>query len=77
MEANPRSAAAALAISVNGEARDVAAGATLADLVASLGLTGRKIAVAVNRDVVPPGTYAARAHHAGDRDEIQEAVGGG
>ncbi|HEU4428454.1 MAG TPA: sulfur carrier protein ThiS [Myxococcota bacterium] len=67
----------ALAIRVNGEAREVAAGATVADLVAELGLGGRKIAVAVNRDVVPRASYAARALCAGDRIEILEAVGGG
>jgi len=66
-----------LAIRVNGEPREIAAGATLAALVAELGLSGRKIAVAVNRDVVPRTAYAARALRAGDRVEILEAVGGG
>jgi thiamine biosynthesis protein ThiS len=65
------------ALSVNGESREIAAGATVAVLVAALGLTGRKIAIAVNRDVVPRGSYAARTLHAGDRVEILEAVGGG
>jgi thiamine biosynthesis protein ThiS len=69
--------ARALAIRVNGEARAVARGATVADLVAELGLGGRKIAVEVNRDVVPRTGYAARALCAGDRVEILEAVGGG
>ena len=67
----------ALAIRVNGDAREIAAGATLAELVAELGLGGRKIAVAVNRDVVPRASYAARELRAGDRIEILEAVGGG
>jgi thiamine biosynthesis protein ThiS len=67
----------ALPITVNGEAREIRDGATLADLVAELGLGGRKIAVAVGRDVVPRGSYAARAVRAGDRIEILEAVGGG
>jgi len=77
LEATPRSSAAPLAITVNGDPREIAAGATLADLVATLGLSGRKIAVAIDRDVVPRGTYAERALHAGDRVEILEAVGGG
>lgn len=77
LEANPRSSSRALALVVNGDARWVAAGATVADLVAELGLAGRKIAIAVNRDVVPRASYAARALHAGDRVEILEAVGGG
>lgn len=67
----------AIAITVNGEARTIRDGATLADLVAELGLTGRKIAIAVGRDVVPRGSYAARAIRGGERIEILEAVGGG
>jgi thiamine biosynthesis protein ThiS len=66
-----------LSITLNGEAREIAGGATLADLVAELGLGGRKIAIAVGRDVVPRGSYAARVIRAGDRIEILEAVGGG
>ena len=77
MDATPSSATDVLAISVNGEAREIAAGATVASLVAALGFTGRKLAIAVNRDVVPRASYAARVLHAGDRVEILEAVGGG
>jgi thiamine biosynthesis protein ThiS len=67
----------AIAVTVNGDARAIADGATLAELVAELGLTGRKIAIAVGREIVPRGSYAARAIRAGDRIEILEAVGGG
>jgi sulfur carrier protein len=68
---------ARVSLSVNGEPRWVTPGTTLADLVASLGLEPRRIAVAVNRDVVPRRGYAARRLDAGDRIEILEAVGGG
>ena len=37
----------------------------------------RRIAVAVNRDVVPRSRLASHALAAGDRVEILEAVGGG
>ena len=67
----------ALAISVNGEPREMQIGASLADLVGVIGLAGRKIAIAVNRDVVPRAGYGSRILHAGDRVEILEAVGGG
>ena len=66
-----------LPLQVNGEAREVPAGCTVAELVERLGLTGRKLAVAVNRDVVPRSGFATRALEAGDRVEILEAVGGG
>jgi sulfur carrier protein len=77
VEATSRTESAVLAISVNGEPRELAAGATVAELVAALGLAGRKIAIAVNREVVPRTKYATRALASGDRVEILEAVGGG
>ena len=64
-------------IVINGEATPVAAGTTLSDLLGQLDLGGRKVAVAINRDVVPRSCYAARTLDPGDRIEILEAVGGG
>ncbi len=64
-------------IRVNGEAMHVPAGCTVAGLVERLGLAGRKIAVAVDRDVVPRSAFARRALATGERVEILEAVGGG
>jgi sulfur carrier protein len=66
-----------LSLFVNGEPRVLAAGSTLEDLVTALGLERRRIAIAVNRDVVSRRSYAARRLLAGDRVEILEAVGGG
>jgi sulfur carrier protein len=62
---------------VNGEDREVAAGTTIADLLGELGFGGRRVAVAVNRGVVPRASLASRTLAAGDRVEILEAVGGG
>jgi sulfur carrier protein len=64
-------------ILVNGEAREVPAGTTLERLVDLLALERRRIAVAVNRSVVPRSDFGARTVAAGDRVEILEAVGGG
>ncbi|MAE94877.1 MAG: thiamine biosynthesis protein ThiS [Deltaproteobacteria bacterium] len=64
-------------IQVNGEPLTVPAGSTVADLVEQLALGGRKIAVAVNRDVVPKSHFGRRRIEAADRVEILEAVGGG
>jgi sulfur carrier protein len=77
VDVTPQSPVAPITISLNGEVREIALGATLADLVAALALSGRKIAIAVNREVVPRASYGARALRAGDRVEILEAVGGG
>ena len=62
---------------VNGESRAVPAGCTVASLVELLGLAGRRVAVAINRNVVPRSAFESRRLASGDRIEILEAVGGG
>ena len=62
---------------VNGEERLVADGRTIADLLAELRLGGRRIAVEMNRDIVPRAEYASRSISEGDRIEIVQFVGGG
>lgn len=62
---------------MNGDDQLVPADLPLAALVAQLGLAERRVAVAVNREVVPRSGFASRLLAAGDRVEILEAVGGG
>jgi thiamine biosynthesis protein ThiS len=62
---------------VNDEPRDVRDGATVADLVTTLGLGARRVAIEVNRSVVPRTQYRAWRLGAGDRVEIIHFVGGG
>lgn len=50
---------------------------TVADLVAELGLGARRIAVEVNREIVPREDYAHCRLHAGDAIEVVHFVGGG
>ena len=64
-------------VRVNGEVREVRVGATLGELLRELGLGGRRVAVAVNRRVVPRQALESRAIAPDDRIEILEAVGGG
>ena len=64
-------------ISVNGELREVASGTTLAQLLESLRLDPRTLAVEVNLDVVPRGRHAQCVLNEGDRLEIVTLVGGG
>ncbi len=64
-------------IIVNGETRQVAEGATVAGLLAELNLTGRYVAVEVNREVVPRAQHAEHRLSPGDRLEIVTLVGGG
>jgi thiamine biosynthesis protein ThiS len=62
---------------VNDETRRLPDGATVADLVTALGLGPRRIAVEVNREIVPRASYAETALADGDTIEIIHFVGGG
>ena len=70
-------ATSTIEVDVNGEAKRLAADATVAELLEGLDLGGKRVAVAVNRDVVIRSRYAAYRLAEGDRIEILEAVGGG
>ena len=62
---------------VNGTVRSVESAATVADLVASLGLAGKRIAIERNGAIVPKSRYADTPVLPDDRLEIVAAVGGG
>jgi sulfur carrier protein len=64
-------------IEVNGEARGVPAGASVAELLALVGLDARKVAVERNREIVPRSAYAATLLAEGDAIEIVHFIGGG
>jgi thiamine biosynthesis protein ThiS len=64
-------------ITVNGEARHVAEGTTIAGLLAQLGLGERRVAVERNRQVVPRAEHVTARLSAGDRVEVVTFVGGG
>ena len=64
-------------ILLNGEPHQAPDGSTIADLVEGLGLTGKRLAVEVNLDVVPRTEHASVRLQAGDRVEIVHAIGGG
>ena len=65
-----------LTLTLNGVATGVES-TTLAELVASLGLEGKRIAVERNGEIVPRSRYADTPLVRGERLEIVGAVGGG
>jgi thiamine biosynthesis protein ThiS len=65
-----------ISVILNGEQRQVREG-SVADLVASLGLDVKKVAVERNRVIVPRSTFADVALAEGDALEIVHFVGGG
>lgn len=64
-------------IYLNGEAREVAGALTVAGLLENLALTGRRLAVEVNLEIVPRSAYADTVLEPGDRVEVVHAIGGG
>jgi len=68
---------APLSITVNGKPRDLPSGSTVADLVSSLGLDSRMVAVERNRRIVPRSDHPKTALQPGDRVEVMTLVGGG
>ena len=66
-----------LELTVNGEPRQVRNPCTVQSLLEQLSLGPQRVAVAINRDVVPRSTFGSHELSHGDRIEILEAVGGG
>jgi sulfur carrier protein len=64
-------------IIVNGEQRQVPDTYTAAQLVEAMGLSGQRIAMEVNLEIVPRSTYESHSLQPGDRIEVVHAVGGG
>lgn len=66
-----------IGITVNGGAMRIAAGATVADLLAQMDTAGKRVAVERNGEIVPKSRHAQTALAADDRLEVVIAVGGG
>ena len=64
-------------ITVNGDTQRRAGPLVVADLLRSMALTGKKIAVERNGEIVPRGAHGSTLLLDGDRLEIVVAVGGG
>jgi len=62
---------------VNGEHKDCPEALSLAELIAQLGMKGDRVAVELNREIVPRAEWPNTQLHAGDRLEIVHFVGGG
>src|SRR5205085_4753276 len=76
--ARPERGQPMITLSINGEARTLPGPQSVADLLQSLGIPDpRRIAVEVNRDLVPRTRHAERLLSDGDQVEIVTLVGGG
>lgn len=76
LSVNPTQAAR-LTITLNGEARAVPAGSTVASLLAELGLRDRQVAVERNKQIVRRPDHATTELLDGDQLELVTFFGGG
>jgi thiamine biosynthesis protein ThiS len=67
----------AVQIEVNGQTREIEAGASVAALLGELELDPRYLAVERNLELVPRSAHAETKLAAGDRIEVVTLVGGG
>lgn len=65
-------------ISINGNPKQFSAkNMTIADLVSTLNVAGKRIAIECNGEIVPRSQFAEMILNEGDKLEIVGAVGGG
>ncbi|MCO4759712.1 MAG: sulfur carrier protein ThiS [Oceanospirillaceae bacterium] len=64
-------------INLNGESLDVRDGASLIDLVEQLGMTGKRIAIELNMEIIPRSEHPSTMLSQNDTVEIVNAIGGG
>jgi thiamine biosynthesis protein ThiS len=64
-------------LQINGDDKEVSDSLTLAELVNQLGMKADRVAVELNREIVPRPRWADTALHDGDKLEIVHFVGGG
>lgn len=64
-------------IELNGAPHPIAENLNVQDLIASLELENKSLAVAINREVVPRSRWTERLLQANDRVDVVRAIGGG
>ncbi len=64
-------------VHINGKPRELTPPVKLAELIAELGLSHKRLAVEINGEILPRSRHAQTALNDGDRLEIVQAIGGG
>ncbi|MEE9281631.1 MAG: sulfur carrier protein ThiS [Myxococcota bacterium] len=62
---------------LNGESQDAPEALSVRELLERFGLEKRRVAVAINAEVVPRSQFERAEIHEGDHIEVIQAVGGG
>ncbi len=66
-----------ITVNINGEAQEIDSGSTLTELMATLGINPKGVAVEINKEVVPKSLHHKTAIKDGDTIEIIRMTGGG
>ncbi len=66
-----------MTLTINGDVQNFENVSTLAELISTLGLKGDRVAVELNRNIVPRADWPATLIRQGDSLEIVHFVGGG
>ena len=66
-----------ISVCINGSQKTFEHPISIADLLASLSLTGKRIAIECNGEIIPRSTFSQRLLAEGDKVEVVVAVGGG
>ena len=66
-----------ITVSINGATRQLPDSTSVAALIEEMGLTGKRIALERNGEIVPRSSFAAQRLADGDKLEVVVAVGGG
>ena len=64
-------------LTINGKTEQLPEGISAAQLIEQLGLSNERLAMEVNRELVPRSTFEVHVFRPGDRIEIVRAIGGG
>ena len=64
-------------VTINGESTEFSTELSAAQLIEQLGLTGRRVAMEVNMEIVPRSTFDSYIIKDSDKIEIVHAIGGG
>lgn len=64
-------------IALNGEEREVSPATSVTQLLHDAGYAEKRVAVEINREIVPRSRHAQWLLHPGDHVEIVHAIGGG
>ena len=64
-------------IRLNGQPYTLAESVSIVDLLQQLDLTGKRLAVEINEEIIPKSRHAATLLQTNDQVEIVHAIGGG